>query len=73
MFELLCSSRPNDKSYHSNFSFRWKKEHYHKGAFGTLQEAREANDGFAAAQKEYARLLTKSERAKKVRYELKTN
>ncbi|XP_072046931.1 uncharacterized protein [Amphiura filiformis] len=45
--------------------YKWKKEHYHKGAFGSLQEAREANDGFSAAQKEYARLLTKSERAKK--------
>ncbi|XP_071809459.1 uncharacterized protein [Asterias amurensis] len=45
--------------------YKWKNDHFHRGSFGGLRETREAVEQFAAAQKEYAKLLMKVQRAKK--------
>ena len=52
------------------FVLRWKNDHFHRGSFGGLRETREAVEQFAAAQKEYAKLLMKVQRAKKVNINL---
>ncbi|XP_077994435.1 protein kinase C and casein kinase substrate in neurons protein 1-like [Glandiceps talaboti] len=44
---------------------KWKKENYHKLTFGGFQEIRDAEEGFAAAQKDYAKVLGKTKKAKK--------
>ncbi|XP_070553156.1 protein kinase C and casein kinase substrate in neurons protein 2-like [Ptychodera flava] len=44
---------------------KWKKDNYRKLTFGGYQEIREAEEGFAAAQKDYAKQLVKTKKAKK--------
>lgn len=51
---------------------KWKNENYHKGIF-QWKETKEADDGFARAQKPWAKRLAKVERSKKAYHNASRN
>ncbi|XP_038044564.1 protein kinase C and casein kinase substrate in neurons protein 2-like [Patiria miniata] len=45
--------------------YKWKNDHFHRSGQEGLRETQQAKEAFAAAQREYAKLLSKLHRAKK--------
>lgn len=60
---LRVRDRLHDEAY-STIKI-WAKENYHKNTFGTIKEGKETEDAFKKAQKPWAKLYNKVDKAKK--------